>query len=89
MWNKGKQGMGATGADLIRDREAVAKLAQSSDAKKLMELLKQQGGVQQAAQAAAAGDPSQLMSMMDRLMSSEEGAQLVDRIGDQAKQAGL
>ena len=53
-------------------------------------LLKQQsGGVQQAAQAAAAGNPSQLMAMMEQLMNSKEGAELVDRIGAQAKQAGL
>ena len=73
-----------------KNRKAVEQLAQSSDAKKLMELLqKQSGGVQQAAQKAAAGDPSQLMAMMNQLMHSKEGAELVDRIGAQAKQAGL
>ncbi|MCI8303985.1 MAG: hypothetical protein HFF52_05075 [Lawsonibacter sp.] len=72
------------------DRDALAQLAKSSDAQRLMSLLKQQsGGVQQAARAAAAGDPSQLMDMMNRLMNSREGAELVDRIGTQAKQAGL
>lgn len=73
-----------------KDRDAIAQLAQSSDARKLRELLQQQSGeVRQAAQAAAAGDPSQLMAMMDQLMHSKEGAALVDRIGTQAKQAGL
>ena len=73
-----------------KNREAITRLAQSSDARKLRELLQQQsGGVRQAAQAAAAGDPSQLMAMMDQLMHSKEGAALVDRIGAQAKQAGL
>ena len=73
-----------------KDRDAIAQLAQSSDARKLRELLQQQSGeVRQAAQAAAAGDPSQLMAMMDQLMHSKEGAALVDRIGAQAKQAGL
>jgi len=73
-----------------KNRKAVERLARSSDAQQLMELLKRQGGgVQQAAQAAAAGDPSQLMSIMDQLMHSKEGAELVDRIGAQAKQAGL
>ena len=73
-----------------KDRKAVERLAQSSDAKKLMALLKQQGGgVQQAAKEAAAGDPRALMSIMDQLMHSKEGAELVDRIGSQAKQAGL
>lgn len=73
-----------------KDRDAIAQLAQSSDAQKLRQLLQQQGGgVQQAAKAAAAGDPSQLVAMMDQLMHSKEGAALVDRIGAQAKQAGL
>jgi len=73
-----------------KDREAITRLAQSGDAQKLRELLQQQGGgVRQAAQAAAAGDPSQLMAMMDQLMHSREGAELVNRIGAQAKQAGL
>ena len=73
-----------------KDREAIAQLAKSSDAQKLMELLqKQSGQVRQAAQAAAGGDPAQLMAMMDQLMHSREGAELVDRIGSQARQAGL
>ena len=73
-----------------KNRDAIARLAQSSDAQKLMELLqKQSGEVKQAAQAAVAGDPARLMSMMDQLMRSKEGSELVDRIGAQAKQAGL
>ena len=73
-----------------KNRDAIAHLAQSSDAKKLMELLqKQSGQVKEAAQAAAGGDPSQLMAIMDQLMHSKEGAELVNRIDSQAKQAGL
>lgn len=74
---------------LEQNRAAINKLAQSGDAQRLMELLRQGGGVEQAAQAAAAGDPAALMAMMDRLMHTPEGAALVDRIGTQAKQAGL
>ena len=74
---------------LEQNRAAISKLAQSGDAQRLMELLRQGGGVEQAAQAAAAGDPVALMAMMDRLMHTPEGAALVDRIGTQAKQAGL
>ena len=74
---------------LEQNRAAISKLAQSGDAQRLMELLRQNGGVEQAAQAAAAGDPAALMAMMDRLMHTPEGAELVDRIGAQAKQAGL
>ena len=77
-----------------KNREAIAQLAKSSDAQKLRELLqrclqRQSGQVKQAAQQAAAGDPAQLMAIMDQLMRSKEGAELVDRIGAQAKKAGL
>ena len=73
-----------------KNRDAITRLARSSDAQKLMELLqKQSGQVKQAAQQAAAGDPAQLMAMMDQLMHSKEGAELVDRINSQARQAGL
>ncbi|MCI9156951.1 MAG: hypothetical protein HFF44_08455 [Lawsonibacter sp.] len=72
------------------NREAIARLARSSDAQKLRELLQRQSGqVKQAAQAAAAGDPAQLTAMMNQLMHSKEGAELMKRIGSQAKQAGL
>lgn len=87
------QGKGGTQSGpaqaLEQNRAAISKLAQSGDAQRLMELLRQGGGVEQAAQAAAAGDPAALMAMMDRLMHTPEGAALVDRIGTQAKQAGL
>ena len=83
-------GMKAAAAQLMKNREAVEQLARSSDAQKLMELLKRQGGgVQQAAQAAAAGDPGQLMAIMNQLMNSAEGAELVGRIETRAKEAGL
>ena len=52
-------------------------------------MLRSKGGVQQAAQAAAKGDASQLMEMMNQLMSTPEGAQLVERISRQAKESGL
>lgn len=80
---------GATAAELIKNREAVAALAKSSDAQKLMSMLQKQGGVQEAAQAAAGGDARALMDMMGQLMNTKEGAELVERIGSQAKKAGL
>lgn len=76
-------------AGLEKNRAAISKLAQSSDARQLMDLLSQKGSVQEAAKAAAGGDVSQLMAMMNQLMSTREGAELVERIGDQAKKAGL
>lgn len=80
---------GITGAELVKNRDAITKLAQSDDAQRLMELLQRRGGVQEAAKAAAEGDASQLMAMMNQLMNTKEGADLVDRIGNQAKKAGL
>lgn len=74
---------------LLKNKEALGKLAQSGQAKRLVEMLDRSGGVQQAAQAAAAGRPEQLMDMMNRLMSTTEGVQLVESISRQVKQAGL
>lgn len=91
MQSKKEQGRSwkETAADLAKNRDAISQLAHSDDAQKLMSMLHKQGGVQEAAQAAAGGDPSQILAMMDQLMKSREGAQLVDRIGNQAKKAGL
>lgn len=75
--------------ELGKNREAITKLAQSDDAQRLMALLRQGGGVQEAAKAAAAGDPGELMKRMQQLMNTPEGAQLVERISQQAKKSGL
>ena len=92
MQSRGKTGgpeKGITAAQAVQNREAISKLAQSGEARQLMEMLRQRGGVQAAARAAADGDPSRLMEMMNQLMSTKEGAELVDRIGTQVKKAGL
>ena len=73
----------------MKDPAALARLAQSGEARQLVSLLKQSGGVQEAARAAADGDPGQLMQMMDRLLNTQEGAELVERISRQAKESGL
>lgn len=77
------------GEALGKHRQAIAHLAQSGDAQKLVSMLKQTGGVQQAAQAAAQGDASQLMGMMNQLMSTKEGAALVERLRRRAEESGL
>ena len=84
-----EQGHSGIPADLMKNREAIGKLAQSGQAKRLVQLLDQSGGVKAAAQAAAAGKPEQLMAMMDRLMSTREGADLMEALSRQVKQAGL
>ena len=88
----GKQKSGAwkeTAAELAKNRSAIEKLAHSGDARKLMELLGRQGGVEEAAGEASGGDPSRLLKMMDRLMEDPEGARLMGRLRDEAHKAGL
>ena len=69
--------------------EAIRRLAGPGVAQLLVPMLGTNGGVHQAAQAAAKGDASQLMEMMNQLMSTPEGARLVERISRQAKESGL
>ena len=76
-------------AEQLKNKGAVRQLLQSEDTKRMMDMLSRQGSVQGAAKAAAAGDPSQLMGMMQQLMSTQEGAKLVERITKQAQQSGL
>lgn len=75
--------------NLGKGKESISKLAQSGDAQKLMELLGRDGSVQDAATAAAGGNVSQLMGMVQRVMQSQEGAELVNRISSEAKKSGL
>ena len=74
---------------LLKNRQAISRLAGSGEAKKLIGMLQKQGGVQDAARQAAEGDATQLIAMMNRLMGSREGAELVEQITAQAKQSGL
>ena len=85
---KNKGSLGQT-AELVKNKDAVQQLLRSEDTKRMMELLNRQGAVQGAAKAAAAGNPAELLGMMERLMNTDEGSQLVERITRQAKQSGL
>ena len=82
----GKKGQESLPADLVKNKEALNRLARSGDAQRLMELLRQGGGIQGAA---VKGDTSQLVGMMQRLMNTPEGGELVERISRQARQSGL
>jgi hypothetical protein len=57
-------------------------LLQSRDGQALMRMLTQSGGagLQQAAQAAARGNPAALAQMVQQVMQSPDGAELVNRI---------
>ena len=87
--NQGNPLAGPAGEELAKNREVITRLAKSGEAQRLMVLLQQRGGVQEAARAAADGNPAQLMAMMNQLMQTKEGAELVEQIGTQAKKAGL
>ena len=84
---KGKSEFSAT--ELAKNREAISKLAASTEARQLIRLLEQKGGVHQAARAAAGGDIGALSAMVESLMRTDAGARLAQSIGEQAKQAGL
>lgn len=86
---KEKETTGISMAELMKNREAIAKLAASAEAKQLMALLERKGGMRQAAQAAAGGDTGALTAMVEELMRTQEGANLAQSISQQAKQAGL
>ena len=85
----GSRSASADGGHSARQRQAVEQLAQSQDAQKLAALLKQAGGVQQAAQAAAQGKPDALLAMVEQLAHTQEGAQLIERLRRQAEASGL
>lgn len=70
-------------------QEAIARLARSGDAQQLMKLLKKENNMQGAAQAAAAGNPGELLGMLQRLMSTPEGTKLIENISQRARESGL
>ena len=79
----------AAASHMVKNRDAIRQLAQSGEARRLVSLLQQNGSVESAAQAAAKGRPQELMSMLQGLLNTQEGAQLVQRIEQQARQSGL
>ena len=70
-------------------RAALGRLAKTGDAKTLMELLKQQGGAESAAREAKNGNPGALVDLVNRLMQSDQGAEVIRRLSDQAREQGL
>lgn len=76
-------------AKKLKGQKAILDLMNSADAKRMMALLSAQGGVQEAAKAAAAGDATRLTQMMQQLMGTQEGAGIVERLTEKAKGSGL
>lgn len=68
---------------------AVEQLLRSQDTKRMMQMLGSRGDVKGAAKAAATGDTTKLMGMMQQLLNDPEGAKLVEKIKEQAERSGL
>ena len=68
---------------LQANKAAITQLMRSPDGQRLMELMQSRGGSQQlnkAAGAAAQGNTADLSKMIQGMMQTKEGAQLVQRI---------
>ena len=68
---------------------ALQALMQSRDGQALLQMLSggdQGASLQRAAQSAAKGNPAEIMRMMNQVMQSPAGAELVQRINRSMKQ---
>lgn len=69
-------------AALLKNKDSLMGLLNSPDAKKLMAMLNQNAGdgLKTAADAAMKGDAGALMGIVQQVMGSKEGAEVVERI---------
>lgn len=69
-------------AALLGDKEALAALLQSEEAKTLAQLFQSMGGdgLKQAATSAAAGDGAALGELLKKVRSDPRGAQAMERM---------
>lgn len=67
---------------LMNDQNAIERLKTAPETQKLMEMLGKQtdGDLEGAADAAAKGDPSQLMGAMQKLLHDPESKHLLEQI---------
>lgn len=66
-------------AKLLQNSQSLAALANSPDAQKLMQLLREKGPqLQAAAEAAKKGDPSRLTALLQEVSSDPDGAKAVE-----------
>ncbi len=73
---------------LRKNPAALRALMQSRDGQALMQMLTQGdggAGLQRAVQSAAKGDTAAMVQMVNRIMESPEGAELVERINKAAR----
>lgn len=70
------------------NKGALLRLMNSPDGQKLVQMMRQQAGsngLKQAAGAAAKGDTTQITQMIQHLMATPDGAQVVERINQAMK----
>lgn len=69
-------------AEIFKDKDTLKNLAGSKEARSLIDLLQKDSGgnLQQAAKRAMTGDTSDLVSIMERVMNTPEGAQAAKEI---------
>ncbi len=81
-----KSGIPSGAADFMNNQQAMREMLQSPDTKKLMEMLEQNAGgnLKDAAQAAMRGDTASLQKLVQAVMSSQEGSEVVGRISKNA-----
>lgn len=71
------------------DTKVLQALAQSGEAQKIMTMLQKNDTLEEAAKSASKGDSKALLAMVQQLMSSQEGASLVENLQKKAKDAGI
>ena len=74
---------------LRQNPDSLQAVMQSQDGQKLMQMLSGSDGGQslsQAAQQAQGGNTMQMVQMLRKVMSSPEGAALIQRLGNQLQQ---
>ena len=71
---------------LLKNKQAMENLLKSNEARRLMEILNRNAGegLKDAAQTAMRGDPSQLMGMVQKLMTDQENVKLVQSLQKKA-----
>ena len=77
-------------AGLLKNKALLSSILKSPDTKRLMDLLNQNAGgnLKAAAESAAKGDTAALTGILNQVMHSKEGAQVVERRSSTAPKAG-
>lgn len=87
MFGKGTSSTGESGQNV--NPATLQQLAKSGEVQQLMTMLQKNGGVSDAAKSASGGNPSALLGMVQEIMNTQEGADLIGAIQKKAKDAGI